>query len=389
MHTILFLLDRYPAFGGIETVTTLLANRLVERYRVILCAQRGTTEESMLQQLDPRITYHRLPEAARGCPSEMISCFHDFLHANNVDLVIYQDSYAPNTYLPLSIRKESGIRLIVAEHSSPSHAVRWLSYAKKTCPWWKVLRLGKLLLLGERSVRDDAARRTRLYDHCNRYVLLSRSLRQEFLQYSNTTDTAKLCDIGNPISYQPRQIEFSAKKKQVLFIGQFVELKGIDRLLRIWSKIEPQMPDWSLILVGDGPSAPQARAFIRKAGLKRAVMEGFRSNIQDYCCEASILCMCSTFEGFPMVLPEAMCSGTVPIVFASFAAQADIFSDGISGYSIPPYDEDVYAERLLRLMQNDELRESMARAALTRADKFNLTRITHCWEETIENTLSE
>lgn len=381
MKTVLFLLDRYPAFGGIETVTTLLSHALAEHYRIIICAQRNEHAEELLPQLGARITYHLLPQ---GEQAETIEAFRRLLAQEHVDVVIYQDSYAPNEFLPLSISKDSGVKLIVAEHSSPSHPLRWLWQSLSLCPWWNLPKQAKLLLLGLLGYHRNAKRRTTLYNHCDRYILLADSLRREFRQNSYTSDTQKLGAIGNPVSYAPQPVEPSQKKKQVLFIGQFVALKGIERLLRIWQRVAAQVPDWELVLVGDGPTMPEVQQRIEQEALPRVSLEGFRNNIADYCREASVLCMCSTFEGFPMVLPEAMCSGAVPMAFGSFAALNDIITDGVSGIKIPPFAEETYAAKLLELMQDEELRARMSQAASVEAGKFNLERIVWHWREVID-----
>lgn len=389
MKTILFLLDRYPGFGGIETVTTTLSNALAEHYRIVICAQRAESKDELLQKPAPGVTYRSLPDATKNHHAENLTAFHRILSEEKVDVIIYQDSYAPNDYLPLSISKERGVKIIVAEHNSPNHPWRWLQHELSVCSALNIYKRVKRMLQGLLGLHRNAKRRTALYRHCDRYILLSDRLRPEFQQNIYTKDTAKLGAIGNPLSYSPQEIAPKEKKKQVLFVGQFVERKGIDKLLRIWRRVAPQAPDWSLVLVGDGPSMPDAKRYISENALLRVSLEGFSTHIKEYCRSASIFCMCSSFEGFPMVLPEAMCSGVVPMAFASFAALDDIFTDSISGYSIPPFDEEAYAEHLLKLMQDDKLRESMAREALAQADKFSIDRIASHWISIIESVLAE
>lgn len=389
MKTILFLLDRYPAFGGIETVTTLLCNALAEHYKIIICAQRAECKDELLQKLDPRVHYCSLPHERQGFDAENLSTFRKLLTSEKVEVVVYQYSYAAINYLPLSISKESGIKLIVAEHSSPSHTWRWLQEELASCSPWNISKRGKRLLQALYGFHRNAKRRTALYKHCDRYILLAQPLRREFKHNVYTKDTSKLAVIGNPLSYTPQEIEPGLKKKQVLFIGQFVKHKGMDKLLRIWQRVAELAPGWSLVLVGDGPAMAATKRYITENKLQRVSLEGYSNNIKSYCRSASIFCMCSTFEGFPMVLPEAMCSGAVPLAFGSFAALTDIITNGVSGYSIPPFDEDAYAERLLKLMQDDTLRASMSRAALAQSGRFRIEHICAAWRELIESLLAE
>lgn len=388
MKTVLFLLDRYPGYGGIEKVTTCLANSLTEQYKIILCSGQSEHGDKLLQQLDPRITYRALPHRESRYNSDNLTTFQRILKEEDVRLVIYQDSYAANEFLPLSIKKESGVKLIVAEHSSPGMSRRWLRAHLAAYPKLHIISRAKVIFFGVRGILRSLKRRTTLYQHCDKYILLSPRLRQEFLQNSFIRTTDKLDTISNPVSYTPQPVDLREKKKQVLFIGQFVPDKGISYLLSIWEKVAPQAPDWQLVLVGDGPDMNETKAAITRMRIPRVSIEGFRTDIEAYCRSASILCMCSSFEGFPMVLPEAMSSGAVPMSFNSFSAIDDIFTDEISGYKIPVFDTGTYAARLLELMQNDEKRERMARAAIAQSENFRKEHFIARWREKLEELLS-
>lgn len=376
MKTLLFLLDRYPAFGGIETVTTVLANSLAEHYHIIICSVCGENNHSLLNKLSPDIRFRMLPQANKKAK---LAALDDILTTESVDIAIYQDSYALNEYLVHHIAKRGNIKLIIAEHNSPSLSIRWVNQFR-TLPWWDIYHRLKLLYFSGRGHLNTMRRRSSLYRICDRYIVLSEQLKHEFLQYSSVQESSKLCAIGNPVSYAPSAPAPLDKKKQLLFIGQFVPRKGLARLLRIWGRVQHHITDWELVLVGDGPQRAEIQEQIRTQRLERIVLTGFRTDVRDFCEAAAILCLCSDFEGFPMVLPEAMCSGTVPICFNSFAALADIITDGEDGCSIPAFDEEAYAERLLRLMQNDKLRQRMAEAACAKSAQFSIRAVSDRWQ---------
>lgn len=384
MKTLLFLLDRYPAFGGVETVTTVLANSLAEHYRIIICSQRGEAGHELLNKLRPGVRVRMLP---RGGRKEQTAALDALLSEEAVDIVLFQDSYAPNEYLAQHIAGRRDIRLVVAEHSAPSLSIRWLS-TFRALPQWDLYHRLKLLYFNGRGHLHTVRRRTALYHASDRYIVLAEHLKQEFIRYSSVQETSKLRAIGNPVSYTPGECAAQAKKKQVLFIGQFVPLKGLDRLLRIWERVQHQAPDWELVLVGDGPQMASMKEQIRTRNLERVTPAGFRTNIRDYCEAAAILCLCSDFEGFPMVLPEAMCSGAVPICFNSFSSLADIITDGVDGCSIPAFDEEAYADRLLQLMQNDAMRQRMAEAAYAKSAEFSLSAVTDKWRTLLDELLN-
>lgn len=386
MKTLLILLTRYPAYGGIETVTTLLANRLVERYRMIICSECDEHKEELLPRLDTRIRFLSLPHHTPGYDAENAAAFRRILIDEEVNIILYQDCYFPNEYLLQAIPEERNIKLVVAEHSSPNYIQLMLRERLRTCPLWRPLRYLRTRFFSTGIIRKSQRRRSTLYAQCDRYVVLAESLKTRFAENCSAVDLSKLCAIGNPVSYESVPVDFSAKSKQVLFIGQFVQLKGIDRLLRIWHSIEAQLPDWELVLVGDGPEMPKVKESIARLKLSRVRLEGFRSNIRDYCTAASVLCVCSTFEGFPMVIPEAMCSGVVPLAFKSFDTLTDLIEDTVSGCAIPPYDEREFAQRLLHLLKNDGERAAMAQAALRQSAAFEITRIVKQWIQLFDSS---
>lgn len=92
--------------------------------------------------------------------------------------------------------------------------------------------------------------------------------------------------------------------------------------------------------------------------LKRITFYGFQ-NPDEFYKKSLVSCMTSNFEGFGMVLVEAMQYGCVPFAFDTFTALHDIIDDGVNGFIIPPFDEDKYAEtveRFVHLPLNSKLR---------------------------------
>ena len=161
------------------------------------------------------------------------------------------------------------------------------------------------------------------------------------------------------------------KEQRVLFVGRLDNsVKGVDRLLRIWARAGKSLPDWHLDIVGDGPDAAALKELAERLRLSNVSFEGFR-NPAPYYRRASIFCMTSTFEGFGLVLPEAMQHGCVPMAFNSYAAVRDLVIPGETGILAPPFDEEEYARQLLRLMQDDPLRSAMAQAGPQHAALFS------------------
>lgn len=122
-------------------------------------------------------------------------------------------------------------------------------------------------------------------------------------------------------------------------------------------------PDWHLDIVGDGPDAEMLKDSAQKLGLSRIAFHGFQ-NPEPYYSRASVFCMTSTFEGFGLVLVEAMQHGCVPVAFDSYPAVRDIISHGENGILVPPFQEEIYSNALTSLINNPgELENSAVTAS--------------------------
>ena len=103
------------------------------------------------------------------------------------------------------------------------------------------------------------------------------------------------------------------------------------------------------MIVGDGEQRPILE---RKAkNMERVNFVGFSDPVPYYK-ESAIFCMTSNFEGFPMVLPEAMSFGVVPLAFDSFPAVSDIIIDNKNGFLIPPFSIKQYVKKIEILINN-------------------------------------
>ena len=131
----------------------------------------------------------------------------------------------------------------------------------------------------------------------------------------------------------------------------------------VWKKLQEQLPDWNLVIVGDGPFSNEMKQLSKKLSLQRVEFAGFANPIKYYK-ESSIFCLTSNHEGWGLVLTEAMQFGCVPIAFDSFESIHEIIEDGKNGFLVKPFDIDKYADKVLRLADNfkvDYVMNSMER----------------------------
>jgi glycosyltransferase involved in cell wall biosynthesis len=101
--------------------------------------------------------------------------------------------------------------------------------------------------------------------------------------------------------------------------------------------------------------------------------------------EASIFALSSRFEGFPLILIEAMSKGLAVVSFDCPTGPADIIDDHENGILVPHKDVDALAEGLRQLMADEQLRRKVAARAAVKAREFEIENIGPQWEELFES----
>ena len=195
---------------------------------------------------------------------------------------------------------------------------------------------------------------------------------------SQATNADKLCVLPNSVQAVDHLVW--EKRPTVLFVGRLSERdKRVDRLLRIWALVQDKLPEWRLRIVGDGPQRQALQVMAEQLHLQRTTFEGFTNHVQPYYDEASLLCMTSSFEGWPLVLAEAQANAVIPIVFNSFDAAREMIATPDEGVLVTPFDEQEYASQLTALAQDKARMQRMQKAVVSKADTYTIDRTAQAW----------
>lgn len=211
-------------------------------------------------------------------------------------------------------------------------------------------------------------------------VILSETFRND-LQSVFPFEDSQITAIPNPFAIDTDfELDKQDKQKTILYVGRLAEnQKRISSLLNIWGKIQDAMPDYSLQIVGDGPQMEDYKRKVGEGHLERVTFFGFQ-NPMPYYKKAEIECMTSNFEGFSMVLVEAMQYGCVPFAFNSFTALSDIIDDDVNGYIIPAFDEDEYAKKVIAYLKLPEGEKYAIRQnAIVKSKSFDVENVGKRW----------
>ncbi|MBI2165364.1 MAG: glycosyltransferase [Chloroflexi bacterium] len=157
-------------------------------------------------------------------------------------------------------------------------------------------------------------------------------------------------------------------KKVALFVGRIEPLKGLDLLLQAVAQVEDK-EDLAVLIVGGNPRKDQEleRLHATASSLGLAQTTRFTGTVAHqelptYYNAAEVLVLPSYYESFGLVALEAMACG-VPVIAARVGGLQYVVREGETGYLLAWHCPDIYAERLEVLLNNEDLRQSMGKAA--------------------------
>lgn len=199
----------------------------------------------------------------------------------------------------------------------------------------------------------------------------------------------KFCDnifvIPNVVHLNPQRIYSTCNNKRAIFVGRLAKQKGISYLIDIWSLVHKRYPEWILDIFGEGELSMEVYDNINQFDDKlnihihRPTKEIFGEYIN-----SSMLLMTSVYEPFGLVIPEAMSCGIPVISFDCDYGPRDIIKDGEDGFLIKPYDINVFAEKIIYLIERSDIRQNMGRNAIVNSQRYSFDNIMPKWKNLFE-----
>ena len=176
--------------------------------------------------------------------------------------------------------------------------------------------------------------------------------------------------------------------KRVVTIGRYAYQKGYDLLLKAWAEIEKikeleevnEVKEWTLDIYGQGDRTDY-RQLMAELGIdtNRCHLNGPVDDVGQVYKDSSIFVLSSRFEGFGLVLVEAMASGLSVVSFDCPAGPDEIITDGYDGLLVPSGDVKLLAQKLMLLMADKELRTRLSQNARRSAQRYEMNSIAGKW----------
>ncbi|WP_321332109.1 glycosyltransferase family 4 protein [uncultured Bacteroides sp.] len=191
--------------------------------------------------------------------------------------------------------------------------------------------------------------------------------------------------IPNALPFYPEQSS-NCKEKKIISVGRIAEQKGYDLLLEAWEIVIEKHPDWSIYIYGDGELQEELSNAIDHKKLDESfkIVAPTKNIISKYL-ESSFYVMSSRFEGFGMVLIEAMSCGLPCVSFNCPSGPSEIISDKEDGLLIENGNIEKLANGICFLIENEQTRIDWGQNARKNVKRFLPENVMLEWKRYFES----
>lgn len=180
--------------------------------------------------------------------------------------------------------------------------------------------------------------------------------------------------------------------KRIIAVGRLDYQKGFDRLVKAWAIVQStgRFSTWRLDIYGQGEWRDKLRQMIKKYNIEDTMTINMPTpKIGNEYAKSSLLAMTSHYEGFPMVMLEAMAQGVPAVTFDFKCGPRDIIKHRHNGLIVPEGDIQVFALSLMMAMENLELRKKMSAEAIKTVERYSEENIMKMWLELFNTLINE
>lgn len=343
------LLGWATGHGGVETVTTLLAQCLAAGGHDVRVFQSRPPMHPEWEQSLPNGLYYYDP-VATGHPLRFVEEPEAFRYSLGYRSLIDRIGW-PDTILAAHTPLLSIVaRLAVGAGPDAPLVVSWLhgppdSYGDPSGLW---------MADGHLAISSEIGERIRQVTQERRPVFV----------------------IGNPVPLPSTTIERPTNHPEILYVGRLEnQQKNLDLLAAALTSLATAKRSWHATIIGDGPDGPafteQVEPLVRQG---RLTIMGWQADPWASVKTASVLVLTSNFEGFGLVLVEALARG-IPVLSTDCIGPKDIVQPDVNGWLVPVGDARLLSQRLLQIVDGSLALPSPEMCRQT-AQRFDPERVT-------------
>lgn len=391
MKKICFLVDSIFSIGGVQRVTAVIAKELAKEYDVtILTFDKAEKKQTTMYGLkEANISFRFIQYPQVGELKNILCKAYSGLYLklqpqSKWSSILYARSSFPSELrqVLLTELKREEFDIIIGVHAPLAARLATLKkdLSKAKLIGW--LHNSYEALFGEKSHYYIGVKRRRHYIYqfrkLNHVVLLCQHDADCYYQYDPKFHPTV---IYNPLTLNPGDIS-KGTSKRFLAVGRFSrQHKGFDLLINAFSLFAHNNSEWNLDIVGEGREEKLYKELIHEYQLEdRIIIHPFTNHIQDHYSNAQIYVLSSRWEGFGLVLVEAMAHG-LPIVSSDLPTSKEIMGDFALYFKNGDINE--LAQRLEDATHLDWQKKS--KEALEIAKRFDIKKIIEQWKQLIES----
>ena len=355
-YSILFFVGLFN-IGGVERVTVVLANEFNKRGIKVAIACCVIKDELLLGELDKDITVINF--ASGWLSDNNLKILSRYIHENNVNFVINQWClpYKVTKFLRKAIG-DSQAKLIAVHHNRPDINMKILN--TKSSIIKSLIRFVTRLNL------------CLVYYFSDKYVVLC----EDYINILKTfikVKGEKIISIANPLTICIND-KNPVKEDLIIYVGRLEETqKKVSRIFDFDYK-------WPLYIIGDGPDRNIYEEIANKK-INSVIKFMGAQDPTEYYERAKILLLPSDFEGFPLVLCEAMAHGCVPVTLGTYAAAYEILANNGGVIAGSSYEKINFFKTVDSLINNPDQLTLLSKCAKKQSLNFSINAIVDKWEK--------
>ena len=363
---LLYLVNQIGGPGGLERVLSLKANYLVENYDYdIHFITLNEPQPQPFYDFSSKLVFHNM--TVNGNPIKYIfeytTQLRNLIKTIKPDVISVCDDGFKGFFVPLIVGKPCP--MIYERHVSRNIALQ-----------------NNNSLLSQIGVSLKFRIMNILGRTYNNFIVLTDGNLNEW-------KIKNIKVIPNPLSFYPPEEEISTlTNKKVLAVGKQSFQKGYDRLLQSWKIVQDTHPDWELDIYGTISEKEALPQLAKALDIENSVhFYAPVKNIASKYKEASIYVMSSRYEGFGMVLTEAMAYGVPCVSFDCPYGPSDIIQQHHDGILVPNHDTTALANAMVSLMNDAQWRTKMGETARANVKRYLIEEIAVQWDNLFKSLI--
>jgi len=359
MKKILYITNSINGSGGLERVLSVKTAQLVEDFSYII--HISTLNESAVlpfYKFNSDVKFHSINTK----PGKLLyflsylAGLRKIIKTIRPDIISVCDDGLKGFFLPRLLNIKN-IPIVYERHISKDDVLMKEGYRNS------IVKKIKIRLMDFLSNDFDA------------FVVLTDGNKKEW------SNTKKILVIPNPLPFIPDE-NSSLLNKTVIAVGKQGYQKGYDRLLKSWKLIISRNPGWKLNIYGKKIPAQKLEELSKELNLQSSVVffDPVKEIEKKYL-ESSVFVLSSRFEGFGMVIIEAMSCGLPVVSYDCKYGPSDIIKNNEDGFLIEDGCIELFAEKMELLMQNYDLRLKMGSKGKENTKKYEPEAIGKKWDQ--------